>query len=47
MAKPLDARDKPLDAREQRFVDEYLIDLDPRRAALAAGYSATMARTKA
>lgn len=38
---------KPLDARERRFVDEYLVDLDPQRAAVAAGYSATMARTKA
>lgn len=36
-----------LDAREQRFRDEYLIDLDPQRAALEAGYSKTTARTKA
>lgn len=40
-------RTTPLDAREKRFVDEYLIDLDPQRAALAAGYSPSMARTKA
>lgn len=38
---------KPLDHRERRFVDEFLIDLNPRRAALAAGYSRTMAASKA
>jgi phage terminase small subunit len=38
--------DKPLNDREQRFVEEYLIDLDPRRAALAAGYSRSTAATK-
>jgi phage terminase small subunit len=38
---------KPLDAREQIFVGEYLLDLDPERAAIAAGYSKTVARTKA
>lgn len=38
---------KQLDAREARFVTEYLIDLDPKRAALAAGYSETMAASKA
>jgi phage terminase small subunit len=38
---------KPLDAREQIFVGEYLIDLNPERAAIAAGYSKTVARTKA
>jgi len=37
---------KQLDARERRFVDEYLIDLDPKRAAIAAGYSASMAASK-
>jgi phage terminase small subunit len=36
-----------LDAREQLFVAAYLIDLDPKQAALTAGYSATMATTKA
>lgn len=35
-----------LSPKEQRFVDEYLIDLDPQRAAVAAGYSETTARTK-
>jgi phage terminase small subunit len=34
-------------AKEERFIDEYLIDLDPERAALTAGYSASVARTKA
>jgi phage terminase small subunit len=38
---------KRLDAREQRFVEEYLIDLDTERAALAAGYSASVAKSKA
>lgn len=43
---PVDPSEKPLDARESRFVDEYLIDLDPERAAVAAGYSASTARKK-
>ncbi|WP_062390922.1 terminase small subunit [Pseudomonas abietaniphila] len=38
---------RKLDNREARFVDEYLIHLDPCKAALAAGYSATIARSKA
>jgi len=38
--------DKRFDAREQRFVEEYLIDLDPKRAALAAGYAASTADIK-
>ena len=38
---------KKLDAREKRFVEEYLIDLDVERSALAAGYAASTARTKA
>ncbi len=29
---------RQLDAREQRFVEEYLIDLNPKKAAIAAGY---------
>lgn len=37
---------KQLDAREQRFVDEYLLDLDPKRAAVAAGYATTTAHNK-
>jgi phage terminase small subunit len=36
-----------LTAKERVFVNEYLIDLDPKRAALEAGYSATMAASKA
>lgn len=36
-----------LDAKELRFVQEYLIDLDPKRSAIAAGYSETMANSKA
>jgi len=37
---------KQLDAREQRFVQEYLIDLAPKRAALAAGYAPSTADQK-
>ncbi|MDL2408725.1 terminase small subunit [Rhizobium calliandrae] len=33
--------------REIRFVREYLIDLDPKRAAIEAGYSKTVAASKA
>lgn len=36
---------KPLTAQEVKFVDEYLQDLKPERAAIAAGYSKTTART--
>ena len=36
-----------LDHRETIFVDEYIVDLDAERAALAAGYSKSMARSKA
>jgi len=38
---------RKLDARELVFVGEYLVDLDPKRAALAAKYSATVAASKA
>ena len=38
---------RDLDAREARFVAEYLTDLDPKRAALASGYSKTTAASKA
>lgn len=41
------AWENELDAKERRFVEEYLIDLDPRRAATAAGYSASVAGSKA
>ena len=37
---------RKLAAKEQLFVDEYLIDLDPQRAAIAAGYSESTARIK-
>ncbi len=37
---------KRLDARERRFVGEYLIDLDPQRAAVAAGYKKSVARAR-
>ena len=39
--------ERKLDAREAIFVDEYLIDLDVERAAKAAGYSDSMAKSKA
>jgi len=38
---------KKLTNKESLFVAEYLIDMDVERAALAAGFSKTMARTKA
>lgn len=38
---------KNLDNKEKAFINEYLIDLDPERAAKAAGYANSMARTKA
>ena len=37
---------KQLDARERRFVEEYLLDLDPKAAAIRAGYAPTTAHTK-
>lgn len=38
---------KPLNAREALFVDAFMLDPNPQAAALAAGYSATVARSKA
>jgi phage terminase small subunit len=38
---------RKLDARETRFVQEYLVSLDPKQAALTAGYSETVAASKA
>lgn len=38
---------KNLDRREELFVEEYLVDLNIERAALAAGYSKSTARTRA
>lgn len=43
---PLPSSLKALNAQEQRFVDEYLVDLDVPRAAVAAGYSENMAKSK-
>ena len=37
---------KELDAREARFVDEYMLDLNPERAAVAAGYTLNTAKSK-
>lgn len=36
-----------LTPREEVFIEEYLVDLNPYRAAKAAGYSESMARSKA
>ena len=38
---------KKLTNKEKRFVQEYLIDLDVERAAIAAGYSKSLAASKA
>jgi len=38
---------KALNSREQLFLNEYLLDLNVERAALAAGYSKSLAHTKA
>ncbi|MDR9052077.1 terminase small subunit [Burkholderia multivorans] len=38
---------KRLSARDKRFVDEYLVDLDVVAAAIRAGFSGSMARSKA
>ena len=38
---------KQLDAREQRFVEEYPLDLNAEAAAVRAGYAKTTARTTA
>ena len=39
--------EKTLDAKERQFVQYYLISLDPKDAALKAGYSESMAASKA
>lgn len=44
---PPKPEDKPLDTREEAFVREYMIHLQPMRAALAAGYTLATARTNA
>jgi hypothetical protein len=38
---------RELTPKQQRFVEEYLLDLDPEQAALRAGYSPSVARSKA
>jgi len=38
---------KQLTNQEKLFKEEYLVDLKPERAAIAAGYSKTVAHTKA
>ena len=38
---------KELNKREQRFLLEYLVDLNPVRAAMVSGYSKSVAHTKA
>lgn len=38
---------KKLDHRESRFVQEYLVSLDPKDAAIKAGYSKSLAASKA
>jgi phage terminase small subunit len=39
--------DRPLSARERRFVGEYLVDLKAEQAAIRAGYSSKTARVQA
>lgn len=41
------AKKEELTPRDQVFVNDYLVHLNPHRAALAAGYSETVARTRA
>lgn len=38
---------KKLDSKELMFVEHYLLDPNPRKSALAAGYAETTAKTKA
>lgn len=44
MATTLDADPKTLTAKQQRFIDEYLVDLNATQAAIRAGYSEKTAR---
>lgn len=46
VAQATPSAEKKLTDREARFVAEYCIDLNVQRAALVAGFSETMARTK-
>jgi phage terminase small subunit len=38
---------RALNPKEARFVEEFIVHLNPRKAALAAGYSSSMASSKA
>lgn len=46
-SKPIAPEDKPLDDREKVFVDEFLIRNQAMQAALAAGYSVSVAKGNA
>lgn len=39
MTAPRNGASRPLNAKQQRFVDEYLVDLNATQAAIRAGYS--------
>jgi len=45
--KGKESSSRELNEKEKLFVPEYLINLDPEEAALKAGYSKSVARTKA
>lgn len=47
MPKTEDLTDKPLTPKQQRFVEEYLIDLNGTQAAIRAGYSPKTAEVQA
>lgn len=40
------AKERPLTPKQQRFVEEYLVDLNATQAAIRAGYSAKTARAQ-
>lgn len=46
-AKPKEDKDRPLNAGQQRFADEYLVDLNGTQAAIRAGYSPKAAAQQA
>ena len=46
-ARSLAGRQVTLTPKQQRFVEEYLLDLDPKAAAIRAGYARTTAHCKA
>ena len=43
MTAPRNSQPPELTAKQSRFVDEYLVDLDATKAAIRAGYSAKSA----